>query len=121
MDPGQPLVNAIRTDSALIGGNSVHLSKEEQLIKEFNFFFFFEVQLKESDVVMNRWASLVWPLIGFTWHIFAVQHSRMGLKYLSLKDAERRVEQKFPQIVSVNVSCADARVFTNVLFFWFSI
>lgn len=56
VDPGQPLVNAIRTDSALIGGNSVHLSKEEQLIKEFIFIlflFFFKVQLKESDVVIT--------------------------------------------------------------------
>lgn len=61
VDPGQPLVNAIRTDSALIGGNSVHLSKEEQLMKEFIFIYlfvrlfilFFKVQLKESDVIIT--------------------------------------------------------------------
>uniref|UniRef100_A0A3Q3M7H4 Contactin-associated protein-like 4 n=1 Tax=Mastacembelus armatus TaxID=205130 RepID=A0A3Q3M7H4_9TELE len=27
MDPGQPLVNAVRSDSALIGGNAIHLSR----------------------------------------------------------------------------------------------
>lgn len=48
MDPGQPLVNAIRTDSALIGGNSVHLSKGEQPIKAFHF-----DKVHVSDIVIN--------------------------------------------------------------------
>lgn len=29
VDPGQPLVNAIRSDSALIGGNVIHLSRSK--------------------------------------------------------------------------------------------